>query len=1082
MKSMLKKDTYREIKKSMGRFLSIFAIVALGVAFFSGIKVTSPDMRITADKYFKDYNLMDLSVISTIGFNNEDIAAIKKNKNVIGVMPSYSMDVMTTINNEDFVLKLMALPLDKINTNSIDYMNRPKLLKGRLPANSNECVAEQDKILKGGFDIGSKIKLTSGTDKDINESLKNNEYTIVGIVQNPYFISHDRGASSIGSGKINNFIMIPQDNFKLPAYNVVFLKVKGLSSLNTYDSNYKDVVTPIKKSLEAVGSGRIQMRYKEIMAEGNAKLEEKKTEYSAAQNKSSTQLKSAADTISNSKTDIDGNEKLLDKKEEELHQQVRDGQQQILEGRIRLEDGEEEYARNLKKYNDAKPLADIQIADANKKIELAQNEIKKNQDRIAQLQKSLNDSSLTKEQKTSLQQLIDTYQGIIDLSNVEIESKKNELQLKELELKNNEADLKYARKTLDSKKQTLDANEAKLNAAKTNGENAIATKRQLLKDGKSQLVMAQQNYDTGKSEAESKLAEAKNQLITAENQLKAFSKPIWYVLDRQSNSGFSDYGMAADRIMAISKVFPVIFYIVAALVCLTTMTRMVDEQRTNIGTLKALGYEVKDIAYKYIVYAATASISGSILGVAVGFTLIPAIIFNAYNIMYRIPNLIRIFHVGYAMASSLGAILITTLAAFFACNKELMLVPANLMRPKAPKMGKKLLIEKIDFIWSRLSFIRKVTARNIFRYKKRLAMTVLGIAGCTALLLAGFGLKDSIKSIVTNQFGDIYRYNLTVAYTKDVDLGSNTNLLDRIRNEAGVDELMTIKLENINVSANSVNKSCSLIVPDSEDTIDDFIKLRVRGKNEKITLGEEGVVVTEKLANMLKIKVGDEVNIKNEAGNNVGFKVSGIAENYVSHYIYISKSAYEKKYGTTIRFDKALVKTADQSDAYEKNLSSILMKDKNVIGTSFNTVIKNNFKDAIKSLDYIIYVIIVSAGALAFIVLYNLTNINISERLREIATLKVLGFYDNEVAAYVYRENLVLTFLGMLLGLVLGIFLNRFIVSTAEIEFVMFGRNITNLSFLYAALLTIIFTALVNIIIYFKLKKIPMVESLKSVD
>ena len=812
MKNALLKDTFREIKKSFGRFVSIFAIVTLGVAFFAGIKASAPDMRITADKYYDDYNFMDLRLLSTLGFDENDIDKIKKDENIEGIFPTSSMDVLTTINNNELVLKIHALPKNNLSNDNKDYINRPKIVEGRLPENPGECVIGKGDIREADVKIGSKLKITSGTNDDISKSFKIDEFQVVGIVETPYYLTFEKGTSNIGNGRVSNFIMISEKDMEIDCYKEVLITIKDAKKLNSFNKKYEDFILPSKNSLEDIGESK------------------------------------------------------------------------------------------------------------------------------------------------------------------------------------------------------------------------------------------------------------------------------WYVLDRNSNYSFVDYDGSADRVSAIAQVFPLFFFLVAALVCLTTMTRMVDEQRINIGTLKALGYSKLAIASKYILYAAFASIGGSIAGIAIGFTVFPIVIFDAYSMLYTLPPVILKFDVLYASIATLSAVLITTLAAFLACNKELIEMPSLLMRPKAPKEGKRILLERIPFIWNRFNFSKKVTARNIFRYKKRFFMTVIGIAGCTALLLAGFGIKDSIEAIVEKQFGEVYKYNMTIVFDSNTDMQNQGEIIKEVSKNGEITDYTSIKTKNVDVSSDEATEAVTIIVPKYKNEFNNFIDLKSRKNKEEVEIQEDGIILTEKAAKQLKVRIGDTIYIDKEENEKVPVKIRGISEQYVMNYVYMTDNLYEKIFKEEIKFNKMFAILANKSKESEDKLSKEILKESKVTSVSFNSLSENSFKETISSLNYVVLIMIISAGALAFVVLYNLTNVNISERIREIATIKVLGFYDNEVSAYVYRENFVLTFIGTLTGLGLGVLLHKFIMITAEPDNMMFGRNIDFMSFLYASILTLVFASIVNFVMYFKLKKTPMVESLKSVD
>ena len=513
------------------------------------------------------------------------------------------------------------------------------------------------------------------------------------------------------------------------------------------------------------------------------------------------------------------------------------------------------------------------------------------------------------------------------------------------------------------------------------------------------------------------------------------------------------------------------------------MTRMVDEQRTNIGTMKALGYSTPLIMFKYIMYALIASVGGSILGCLLGFSIFPTVIFDAYTSMtYVLPKASLMIDIKLAIMATLISVLTTTLAVISSCSKELVEVPSLLMRPKAPKEGKRIIIERIPFIWNRLGFIQKVTCRNIFRYKKRFFMTVIGIAGCSALLVTGFGIRDSISSIVNNQYEKIFKYSGTISYKTDIEKNSDNKIEKILKADDRITDIENIKNKSFKVINKDIEKSANIIVPEDSKKLSEFISFNNRKTGKMYTISDNGVLINEKLGKLLNASFGDSIFLENDYKERFEVKVEGIVENYVGHYIYMSDVLYKKLFKEDIKFNQALIKTTNKDVKFEEKLSNDLMKLDDITSAVFNTSSKESFSSMIGNLNTVVILVIVSAGALAFIVLYNLTNVNISERIREIATIKVLGFYDGEVSSYVFRENIILTLIGTLVGLLLGIFLHKFIITTAELDFAMFGREIKLLSFIISGILTMIFAGIVNLCMYYKLKKVKMVESLKSVD
>ncbi len=574
--------------------------------------------------------------------------------------------------------------------------------------------------------------------------------------------------------------------------------------------------------------------------------------------------------------------------------------------------------------------------------------------------------------------------------------------------------------------------------------------------------------DTMKDELDS----AKVKIDDLKKELDELDKVEWYVLDLSSNAGYYSYDADTERIANIAKVFPIVFFVVAILICLTTMTRMVEEERIQIGTLKSLGYDDVSISFKYVLYAMLATVIGSLVGVVIGFNIIPNIIFNMYKIMYNVDGFVSSFYWGLTLQGMVIALICTVGATIYACAKTLKEVPASLLRPKAPTVGKRVWLEYIPFIWKRLKFSSKVTVRNVFRYKKRMFMTILGIAGCTGLILAGFGLKDCITNLVPNQYEKIFNYQVEVTLNDNLNVDELDSVYEQVNELDEVNKALKVEKESIEIKNKDTNQSITLVVPFSDTS--DFIKLQDRKSGKKFDLGS-GAIVTEKISNLLDINEGDNLVLDGKKDYKV--VVSDIMENYLYHYIYISRDVYDSDSYNTI-----LVKTDEMSVKEEQEFSNKLKDIDGVSSMSFTSSTEDMFDSTMKNFSYVSLVLIVSAGMLAFIVLYNLASINISERNREMATIKVLGFYDKEVYNYIGRESNILTIIGIAFGMGIGVVLTRFIIKTCEIDILMFDSNIKAISYVYAILITLIFTIVVNIVTYFSLKKIDMISSLKSAE
>ena len=1080
MSKSLTKDTIRDIKKSLGRFISILVICALGVAFFVGIKSSPLSMKRTVDQYYDDYNMMDLRLLSTLGFTDSDVEAIEQLPGINGVFATFSQDVITHYNNRELVLKVHALP-ENLNSDNSDYINQVRVIEGRLPEKSGEAVIEKGNYVET-MEIGSKITLESGTDQELSDTLETIEYTIVGIVETPYYLSFDKGTTTIGNGEIASFIMIPQSDFKSDIYTEVFVTASGVSDLDTFTEAYEEAMQPLISSIETLADTQTKQRYDEIMDEATKELDKGRQEYEDKKAEALAELQKAADELEEAKETIESGKSELASKKTQFESTIAEAKKQIADGEAKLTQGEAEFNQAYNEFYSNKDSAWEKINAAKEELNQSEDQLNELKLTITQFEDSLNNPLLTEEQKTTVIAQLTVLKEQYETGMMTLTAAKSELE-------KNEQDLIQGEQQLLETKQTLENSRQELNQQKANLEREIASAHQqfeaaetTLAQGETELEAGQKEYEKAKKEAEEGFEEAEKELETAKKQLEELEEPEWYVLDRNKHYSFVDYKGAADSIDAVSQLFPVFFFMVAALVCLTTMTRMVDEQRMNIGTLKALGYNKWNIASKFLIYAGVASLTGSVIGAAVGNVVFPNIVMEAYSMMYVLPN--KMIVVSWPLIlTALGiAVGVTTLSAYFAVNSELVETPSILMRPKAPKEGKRILLERIPFVWNNLSFIGKVTVRNIFRYKKRFFMTVFGIAGCTALLLTGFGLKDSIRTIVEKQFGSLFLYDMTLSFDRETTENERNDLIEMLNQDDRFEGTLLTTSQNGKLYTDDQDKDIIIFIPNQLENLNSFIHFQNRKTDESFDLTDEGAILTEKVANQLGVKVGDTVILENADGKKVDVLISGITENYINHYIYLSKTAYEKLFNDTISFNQLVAISNQQDKDLQSQTSSELMALDEVSGVSWVSTLQDSFDDMIKNLNYVIILLIVSAGALAFVVLYNLTNVNISERMREIATIKVLGFYDFEVSAYIYRENIILTIIGTLVGLVLGTIFHQFVMTTVEMDMMMFGREIRGLSYIYSAGLTFIFAAFVNLAMYYKLKNVQMVESLKSVD
>ncbi len=1077
----LLKDFIREIRKTLGRFLSIFLIVLIGVSFFSGVKASAPDMRHSADMYFDEYNMTDIRVLSTLGLTDDDIEEISKIEGVESVQPGYFVDAVSMVRSAEYVFRIHSLP--EKSRKGENYINAINLTEGRLPEKSGECVLEKSNILNNGLKIGDTITLSSGTEEDIKEkSLKENTFTIVGIGTSPYYLSYEKGSSDIGSGSVDFFLYIPEEDFKYDVYLEALIAVKGASELNCYSDDYEDLVGKVLSDLENLGEDRSTIRLKEVKDLANKELDKAKKEYADAKKAYEEEIEKADKDLDDALEQIASGKTKINIKEEQYNITVEQAEADLREAKQQLDEGQREYDNAVAEYDAAMAKYSDDLADIDRKVKALtamRDRVKKN---IEDIEDKLASGSLDPEVEAQLKELLASYTSQlkeIDEQIDQLNELNNYIQQIPIEA---EKELAAAKEKLDKGYEDYYAAQEQLEISKAQAQREFAESKEQLNSAENQYDNAKVKYKEQKASGEKKLDEAYVKLIKAENEIEYISEPEWYVLDRSTNYGYVDYTGTADRINAIANIFPIFFFLVAALVCLTTMTRMVDEQRGVIGTYKALGYKNSSIALKYILYAAIASTLGGVLGAYIGVMIFPKVIFIAYSMMYTLPYMSHVPQPILMVVSVAAGILVTTFAAGSACYNELRETPSALLRPKAPKAGKKILLERIPFFWSKLSFTSKVTARNLFRYKKRLFMTIIGISGCAALLLAGFGLNNSISQVVNKQYKEIFNYNLDIRLNSDISDEKAQSVIDNLQKDEQVKSLITTATYNVEMSTEEDTASVTLIIPEKTEGFTNYITLRDRTSQKGINLPESGIVITEKLSKELGLGVGDTVTVNNGEGATKKITVVAITENYVYHYAYMSKDAYLENFSIIKDPNGILVKLNDTSSEIEENIGRQLIKNEGISSVTYFTAAAETFDNQIKSLNSIVYVIIVCAGLLAFVVMYNLTNINIGERIREIATIKVLGFYNREVSSYVYRENIILSIMGAVVGLILGIFLHRYIMVSIEQDGIMFGNYIQPISFLYAFGITMIFSILVNLVMYRRLVKIPMVESLKSVE
>ena len=1206
-KNVLRKDFIIEIKKTMGRFVSIFFIVALGVAFYSGIRASEPSMRITADQYFDDSELMDLKVMGTMGLTKADIKAIGKVSGIEAVEGGYSKDVLCPVGDNEKVVHMLSMEKN---------FNQVSVVEGRLPEKAGECLVDEDFLSYTDLKVGDTVTFHSGDGEALTDSLVTDTYKIVGIGNSPLYISFGRGSSTIGTGEISGFVVVDKASFDMDVYTEAYVKVSGAEEKTAFTDEYNNLSDAAKEAVSAIEEERCAVRKQEIVDEANEKLadseetvneksqelEDAKKELESGKSKAAEELEKAKQQLTDGEAELadakqqiaDGETQLADAKAQlndkqaqldSAEAQYESGKAQLDQKEQELADAEQVYLSNYSKYmpiitagKEQIPAGKSQIADGKKRLdeglaplnrlkdELAgiEDEISQCDSRIAELQKQINDGytlyqeyvkipkeNRNEEEKAYVEKWenLNTQLGGMQEQKKQLEKTKQEMLNKagfateaDLEaqitsLTEQKADLDAKEKVLLQQEQTLAAQEEELLSAGrqiTDGKSQIAAARSQLDstksqitDGKAQILSAwallnekedtlnaskaqlasgeqeladgRSKYEQAAKEAEEQitdgqakitdgekqLTDAKQQIADAKAEIKKIENPKWYVQTREDAlTEYQGYGDNADRMRSIGKVFPVLFFLVAALISLTTMTRMVEEQRVQIGTMKALGYGKAAIAGKYIGYALIATLGGSIFGVLAGEKILPFIIIYAYMILYKhLPAILVPYHMSYALQASVIAVACTLIATIASCYKELAAEPAELMRPAAPKQGKRILLERIGIIWKHLNFTWKSTVRNLIRYKKRFFMTIFGIGGCMALMVVGFGLKDCIYEIVSLQYEKVQFYDAATYLSDDISEENRQQIQEYLDQNADVKETIEVHMQKTDVKSASGKKTLYLMVPSDDEKIEDFLSFHSRtNKDEVYSLKTDEVILTEKMASLLNVKVGDQLTIEDEDHGDQTVTIGAICENYMSHYLYLSPEKYEELYGKPAEYNTIIYSVKDGKDDQIEKIGIKLLAMDGVLNVSYTSSIEGRLDDMLRSLNLVIVVLIVSAGMLAFVVLYNLNNINITERQRELATLKVLGFYDGEVASYVYRENILLTIIGSVVGMVLGNFLHRYIILTVEVEEAMFGRQIHWQSYLYSFLFTVAFSLFVNWVMFYKLKKIDMVESLKSVE
>lgn len=1092
------KLTKREIRSSLGRYLAIFAIIALGAGLFVGLRLSRPDFLETYNNYTNKTNFYDFRLVSTLGLTDDDLAEVKKLDGVKLAEGAVGADFLfNTADEDNLIMMAQSIP---------ENVNQIKLKAGRMPEKANECLADPDMYSKD--DIGSTIKLSKDNSEQTFDTFAYDEYTIVGLAYSVLYINMERGSSTLGNGSVKGYIYIPMDGFSTDYYTDIYVCVD--SEGYVYSDEYEQSTRKYVDGLEKFMSERAVIRRDAIIDDAMSQLddakkqyEDGKTQYDAAkaeydagyaeyvQKKSDTeaQLEQARKEIENAERMM-GDSSVIDQKQAELDA-----------AKAELDKGQAEYERGLKQFNAKAKLAygavDEQIAYYENRIIDKQNDIAAQNAEIESLNAQLAEAQANGDSLKArlIEWKIKTANDRISRDNADIERYNERLEVHRQKRAEVDAELEPYRKQLEDAKAQLDAGYAQIES----GQAELDAAREMISSGGAQLEAAKKQYEQGKAEAERGFAEAEKELASgkaqldtakaeldkgaaeldsAEKQIKNINHADTYVLDRDTNAGYVCFESDTNVVQSVASVFPVFFFLVAALVCLTTMTRMIADQRTQIGIMKALGYSSGAIIGKYMFYSGSATVFGCIFGIAAGSFAFPAVVWFGYGLIYNLSGLT--FTMDWPLAAGITAanLAVTLLVTWYCCAKELKCAPAELIRPKAPEAGKRILLERIPVVWNDMSFMQKVSARNIMRYKKRIFMMLLGIGGCTALVLTALGLNDTIQNVVTRQYDDIilYDYEITMAYDM------NEEEQEIFFSDAGDDikDAMFLYRGLAEVSGSDAIKSATLTVTDGKKLCK-YIDLSYDG--EPIDYPGRGeAAINYNLARQLGgIEVGDEIKLTTSEKKELTVTVSALFDNYVDSFVFISPETCSEQLGEVPEYKSALANAPDGADV--NRCAEALTHDVDgVRGVTLSTDIKERMSSMLDGLLVVVAAIILCAGLLAFIVLYNLTNINISERIREIATLKVLGFYPNEAAHYVFRENLILTGAGAVFGLGLGVALHAFVMNAIKVDMMYFKPHISFLSFAVSIVITFVFAVIVNAIMRRRIDNIDMAGALKSIE
>ena len=1096
----------RSIKSSLGRYLAIVAIIALGVGFYAGLQSSQPAMMETADSYMRDQRMYDFQLMSTLGLTGEDVAAFRQLEGVKYAEGTCFVDALAVLGSHEEPYRFMSVT-ERVCT--------PYLTEGRMPENASECLGDAGAF--SSSDIGRRITISDANDEDTLGFFAEREFTIVGLAKSPRYISNDRGSTSLGSGALSGFVLLTDEAFDQEVYQEILLycDLPGEMYSTEYISARDRMEPKVKALLNSCGAARYRQLRSDAdkeLAEARAELDEGWEEYREGEQEARKELNNARASLIQAQKEIDdglteigekqkeidegwaqipgaleeieANRAMLDEKEKELKQgkaalepaiaEIEAGEQQLAEGKAQLEKTKNAA---LWPYEQTIALIDTEISQTQQEIDALDPADIGYATRLAILNARMQRLQERRENAVAAR---DSAAEKFAPQEAEIAAAEAQLNEAKAQVSAAQAEIAAGEQAIADARAQLDAAEAEIESSRqtmTEGQKQLDEAKEQLDEAQRQVSQGWAEYEEGKAQAEQELADGKKELEDAETELAQAIKDTdeklkleVFTLNRETNSGYVTFENDTSIITAVAGAFPLFFVLIAALVCVTTMTRMINDERTQIGTLKAMGYSGRMIMRKYLWYSGSAAFMGCVLGFVMGVTVIPFIVWYAYSIIYSYTTLKLYFSLGMCAACMAVALLSTVLVTVLTCRKELSERPAELIRPKAPKAGKRILLERIKPLWKRLSFLSKVTLRNAFRHPARVMLMMLGVGGCTALLVAGFGVKDSIADVPDYQYGEISHYEMLVNYDPEIlDTDEKAEALWKDQAEA-----WTLSYQ-VNAELKTGTESHSVKLVAAEGTALKKVISLQDDRGELDYPARDEAIVTEHLADLLEISVGDQVTLETDDGDSLRLTITGIAKNYLSHYIYVSPQTMGGA-----KNNAAYI--CDGSEDGGEGLAARLRSQDGISYVSLTLREKETVRQSMESLNMIVLLVVVCAAALAFIVLCNLTNINIMERVREIATVKVLGFYPPETATYTLRENLLLSILGGAVGLLLGKLLHRFIMELIQVDYMCYDVRVSALSYLLAFGVTVLFAMAANFAMGFKLEKISMTESLKSVE